>query len=118
SNGICYRCVAIFNVHPNVLQYKQSECIEQYESSNDDIDAICRSAFRGDTPMKTLFRSYANSEQCPFEPPFNFTYAIQDGSCTSRVSSVTVCPRYGSRRTGLHRTLEFIWGRILRCAHN
>uniref|UniRef100_A0A8R1TMA6 Uncharacterized protein n=1 Tax=Onchocerca volvulus TaxID=6282 RepID=A0A8R1TMA6_ONCVO len=98
SNGICYRCVAIFNVHPNVLQYKQSECIEQYESSNDDIDAICRSAFRGDTPMKTLFRSDAKSEQCPFEPPFNFTYAVQDGSCTSRVSSVTVCPRYGRYR--------------------
>ncbi|KAM3720086.1 hypothetical protein ACO02O_00023 [Dirofilaria immitis] len=98
NNDICYRCVAIFNVHPNVLQYKQSECIKQYENSNDNIDVICRFAFRGDTPMKTLFRNDAKPEQCPFEPPINFTYAIQDGSCTSRVSSVTVCPEYGKYR--------------------
>ncbi|EJW70657.1 hypothetical protein WUBG_18437 [Wuchereria bancrofti] len=57
NDDICYRCVAIFNVHPNILQFKQSECIKQYESSSDNIDNICRFAFRGDTPMKTLFRS-------------------------------------------------------------
>uniref|UniRef100_A0A1I7V613 Uncharacterized protein n=1 Tax=Loa loa TaxID=7209 RepID=A0A1I7V613_LOALO len=112
SNSICYRCVAIFNVHPNILQYKQSGCIKQYESNNNDIDNICRFAFRGDTPMKTLFRSNffeitvqnmentgdAKSEQCPFERSFNFTYIIQDGSCTSRVSSATVCSEYGKYR--------------------
>lgn len=32
-------------------------CIKQYESSNEDIDDICRPTFRGDTPMKTLFQS-------------------------------------------------------------
>uniref|UniRef100_A0AAF5RXU9 Uncharacterized protein n=1 Tax=Wuchereria bancrofti TaxID=6293 RepID=A0AAF5RXU9_WUCBA len=98
NDDICYRCVAIFNVHPNILQFKQSECIKQYESSSDNIDNICRFAFRGDTPMKTLFRNDAKSEQCPFEPPFNFTYTIQDGSCTSRISSVNVCPEYGKYR--------------------
>ncbi|KAK6103007.1 putative integral membrane protein [Brugia pahangi] len=98
NDDICYRCVAIFNVHPNILQYKQSECIKQYESSSDNIDNICRFAFRGDTPMKTLFRYDARSEQCPFEPPFNFTYTIQDGSCTSRISSVNICSEHGKYR--------------------
>ncbi|KAL3993611.1 hypothetical protein ACH3XW_18275 [Acanthocheilonema viteae] len=33
-------------------------------------------------------------------PPFNFTYTTQDGSCTSRVSSLTACPEYGKYRFG------------------
>uniref|UniRef100_A0A915Q7W6 DUF7042 domain-containing protein n=1 Tax=Setaria digitata TaxID=48799 RepID=A0A915Q7W6_9BILA len=76
----------------------KGECIKQHENSNNDIDNVCRFAFRGDTRMKTLFRSDAKSEQCPFQPPFNFTYAIQDGSCTSRISSVTSCSGYGKYR--------------------
>uniref|UniRef100_A0A0R3RTN0 Protein kinase domain-containing protein n=1 Tax=Elaeophora elaphi TaxID=1147741 RepID=A0A0R3RTN0_9BILA len=98
TNSICYRCVVIFSVHPNILQYKQSRCINKHESSNDNIENICRHAFRGDTPMKTLFKTDAKSEQCPFKPPFNFTYTTQDGACRSRVSSVTACSEYGKYR--------------------
>ncbi|VBB25671.1 unnamed protein product [Acanthocheilonema viteae] len=101
----------------------KGECIKQYENSRDDIENICRPAFRGDASMKT--------------PPFNFTYTTQDGSCTSRVSSLTACPEYGkyrfgyeacpelpnyeshgNRRVGMHSTLEFVRGGILRCSHN
>lgn len=93
SGGACYRCVAIFDVHSNILQYKQSGCIKQYNAS-DDVETSCRRSLRGDTPMKMLFRIDAKPEKCPFAAPFNFTYATYDGSCVSRNSSVTACSAF------------------------
>ncbi|KHN78288.1 hypothetical protein Tcan_09072 [Toxocara canis] len=90
GSGSCYRCVAFFPVHKNVLQFKQTRCIQSFADS-ENIGSVCRRSFRGDAPMTTLFRANASSERCPFEAPFNFTYFFIDGSCTSRISTVTAC---------------------------
>uniref|UniRef100_A0A914ZHG1 Uncharacterized protein n=1 Tax=Parascaris univalens TaxID=6257 RepID=A0A914ZHG1_PARUN len=90
GSGSCYRCVAFFPAHTNVLQFKQTSCIRSL-TANENIDSVCRRSFRGDAPMTTLFRANSTSELCPFEAPFNFTYLFIDGSCTSRISTVTAC---------------------------
>ncbi|VDK47965.1 unnamed protein product [Anisakis simplex] len=93
--GSCYRCVAFFPVHKNVLQFKKRNfivagCMRSIINDK-NIAAACRRSFRGDAPMTTLFRVNASSERCPFEAPLNFTYLVTDGPCTSRTSTVTVC---------------------------
>ncbi|VDN03282.1 unnamed protein product [Thelazia callipaeda] len=76
----------------------EGRCIDHYKVDNDDIDTLCKNALLGDTPMKMLFQIDAKPESCPFEPPLNFTYTIQDGACSSRISSVTACSGYGKYR--------------------
>ncbi|VDM39777.1 unnamed protein product [Toxocara canis] len=55
GSGSCYRCVAFFPVHKNVLQFKQTRCIQSFADS-ENIGSVCRRSFRGDAPMTTLFR--------------------------------------------------------------
>ncbi|WKX93234.1 hypothetical protein Q1695_010911 [Nippostrongylus brasiliensis] len=87
DRGDCFRCLIVFPVHANVLQYKSTQCI--FDSSM--TLERCRHHFSGDTTMYTLFRKEAPAEQCPIEAPLNFTYHTSGGSCSSRISSITRC---------------------------
>ncbi|WKX93235.1 hypothetical protein Q1695_010911 [Nippostrongylus brasiliensis] len=52
DRGDCFRCLIVFPVHANVLQYKSTQCI--FDSSM--TLERCRHHFSGDTTMYTLFR--------------------------------------------------------------
>ncbi|KAK6028536.1 hypothetical protein OSTOST_05416, partial [Ostertagia ostertagi] len=90
DRGDCFRCLIVFPVHENVLQYKSTQCI--FDSSM-TLDR-CRHHFSGDTTMHTLFRKEATAVQCPIEAPLNFTYHTSAGSCSSRISSITRCAEW------------------------
>uniref|UniRef100_A0A7I4Y299 CUB domain-containing protein n=1 Tax=Haemonchus contortus TaxID=6289 RepID=A0A7I4Y299_HAECO len=90
ERGECFRCLIVFPVHENVLQYKTTQCI--FDSSM-TLDR-CRHHFSGDTTMHTLFRKEATAIQCPIEAPLNFTYHTSAGTCSSRISSITRCAEW------------------------
>ncbi|KAK6732962.1 hypothetical protein RB195_017004 [Necator americanus] len=90
DRGECFRCLIVFPVHENVLQYKTTQCI--FDSSM--TLERCRYHFSGDTTMHTLFRKDASTVQCPIEAPLNFTYHTSGGACSSRISSITRCSEW------------------------
>jgi len=92
SYGTCYRCMMIYEKHPNVLQYKESEC-EQHlrlsaarvlrpdfpsagycEERIRSMEDLCNT-IAGDAPLYTMFRREAELVKCPFRGPFSFSYS-------------------------------------------
>ncbi|KAK0393491.1 hypothetical protein QR680_000238 [Steinernema hermaphroditum] len=91
SSGECTRCAIFFPMHENILRYKSTSCLAERDSSSLDVAYLCRNFFRGDTPMVTLFRADAKTEECGLVTPANLTYQTPTGHCTSRISSLTEC---------------------------
>uniref|UniRef100_A0A336MFF1 CSON014129 protein n=1 Tax=Culicoides sonorensis TaxID=179676 RepID=A0A336MFF1_CULSO len=61
SNGGCHRCVVIYEKHKNVLQYKESECLDQYEGN----------ANPAPMPMRSILKSDHNSRVGGAHPNMN-----------------------------------------------
>lgn len=82
----CFRCVSIHEMHPNVLQYKETYC-ETAEMAQD----LCKSV-PIDTTLFSMFRADAEPQRCPLlDPPFNFTYSRNSGECAWPVSRLDGC---------------------------
>ncbi|XP_050058576.1 uncharacterized protein LOC114127463 [Aphis gossypii] len=81
----CYRCVVIHEKHHNVLQYKETFCNEM-----GTIKTICQ-LITGDALLYSMFRESGNPMQCPFKPPYTFTYNRGHGDCKNPVSTVEAC---------------------------
>ncbi|VVC41325.1 Hypothetical protein CINCED_3A012935 [Cinara cedri] len=81
----CYRCVVIHEKHHNVLQYKETFCNEV-----GTLKTIC-SLITGDALLYSMFRETGNPMQCPFKPPYTFTYNRGHGDCKNPVSTVEAC---------------------------
>ncbi|XP_014254350.1 uncharacterized protein LOC106669393 isoform X2 [Cimex lectularius] len=87
----CYRCIAMYNKHTNVLQYKETFCMEESSLEN-----LCDS-INGDATLLSMFRVDATGVPCPFKsPPFSVVYSKGHGECggeegepPSRVESCT-----------------------------
>ncbi|XP_054274024.1 uncharacterized protein LOC128993927 [Macrosteles quadrilineatus] len=82
----CYRCVVIHEKHPNVLQYKETFCVNKHGG----LDDLCMQ-ITGDAPLYSMFRYDATPTPCPFRPPFTFTYNRGSGDCNSPVSRADAC---------------------------
>ncbi|XP_015171303.1 PREDICTED: uncharacterized protein LOC107063752 isoform X2 [Polistes dominula] len=83
----CYRCMVINKKHLNVLQYKESYCID---SSEPNLKSICNH-LRSDAILVSLFRTVAAPLPCPIKGPLEFTYSQGDGECNSPLSRAEVC---------------------------
>ncbi|XP_046669907.1 uncharacterized protein LOC124360369 isoform X2 [Homalodisca vitripennis] len=82
----CYRCVVIHEKHPNVLQYKETYCVNKHGG----LDDLCMQ-ITGDAPLFSMFRSDAAPTPCPFRPPFTFTYNRGSADCITPVSRADAC---------------------------
>ncbi|XP_034240217.1 uncharacterized protein LOC117644713 [Thrips palmi] len=82
----CFRCVSIHEMHPNVLQYKETYC-----ETAERIQGLCQS-IPIDTTLFSMFRADAAPQRCPLlDPPFNFTYSRNSGECAWPVSRLEGC---------------------------
>ncbi|GIY40886.1 hypothetical protein CDAR_378431 [Caerostris darwini] len=81
----CFRCVVIYEKHPNVLQYRETYC-DIYRSLNQ----AC-SILNADAPLYSLFRVDANPVSCELRGPFTFTYSRGHGECQYPLSTIDSC---------------------------
>ncbi|XP_076757456.1 uncharacterized protein LOC143427313 [Xylocopa sonorina] len=84
----CHRCIVMHMKHPNVLQYKESYCIN--ESPKPSLPTIC-SELPSDAILISLFRTGAAPMPCPFKGPLEFTYSHGDFECNSPLSTAETC---------------------------
>ncbi|KAF0774145.1 Uncharacterized protein FWK35_00002001 [Aphis craccivora] len=54
------------------------------------IKTICQ-LITGDALLYSMFRESGNPMQCPFKPPYTFTYNRGHGDCKNPVSTVEAC---------------------------
>lgn len=85
SRENCYRCVVIYEKHPNVLQYRETYCDEEQT-----LETAC-ARLTVDAQLYSMFRVEAPSVECPFRGPFTFTYSRGHGECKYPVSTVDAC---------------------------
>ncbi|XP_042145182.1 uncharacterized protein LOC8043879 [Ixodes scapularis] len=85
SRERCFRCVAIYQKHHNVLQYRETYCDEF-----DNLKEACH-LLNVDAHLHSLFRVDASPVACPFRGPFTFTYNRGHGDCKNPVSTVDSC---------------------------
>ncbi|CAF2112150.1 unnamed protein product [Rotaria magnacalcarata] len=81
----CTRCLVFIQRHINLLQYRESECIDA-----DDLSSItsCPNMIAPDAVLYTLHRNDSKPQSCPIQPPFHFTNLIKDSSvCNQSISS-------------------------------
>ncbi|KAG8195914.1 hypothetical protein JTE90_001148 [Oedothorax gibbosus] len=81
----CKRCVAIYEKHPNVLQYRETFC-DGYRFLRD----AC-SILTADAPLYSLFRVDAKPVSCELHGPFTFTYSRGHGECEYPMSTIDSC---------------------------
>ncbi|KAH8035220.1 hypothetical protein HPB51_004461 [Rhipicephalus microplus] len=81
----CFRCVAIYEKHENVLQYRETYCDEF-----DNLKEACH-LLNVDAHLHSLFRVEASPVACPFRGPLTFTYNRGHGECRHPVSTVDSC---------------------------
>lgn len=81
----CFRCVAIYEKHENVLQYRETYCDEF-----DNLKEACH-LLNVDAHLHSLFRVEASPVTCPFRGPLTFTYNRGHGECRHPVSTVDSC---------------------------
>lgn len=86
DKGVCYRCVVIHEKHENVLQYKETHCLE----SRGSLHSSC-SLITGDALLFSMFREAATSVPCPFRGGHTFTYNRGHGECRYPVSTIESC---------------------------
>jgi len=85
DKNICFRCVVIHEKHINVLQYKETYCMQR-----DSLQSLC-SLITGDALLYSMFREAATSVSCPFRGGHTFTYNRGHGECRYPVSSIDSC---------------------------
>ncbi|XP_054719213.1 uncharacterized protein LOC129228555 [Uloborus diversus] len=81
----CFRCVVIYEKHPNVLQYRETYC-DGYKS----LHQAC-STINADAPLFSLFRVDAEPVSCQLRGPFTFTYSRGHGECLYPLSYIDTC---------------------------
>ncbi|KAG8195918.1 hypothetical protein JTE90_001152 [Oedothorax gibbosus] len=85
KNEKCYRCVVIYEKHPNVLQYRETYC-DGFKS----LHQAC-STINADAPLYSLFRMDSNPVPCQLKGPFIFTYNRGHGECQDPMSTIDSC---------------------------
>ncbi|XP_015912397.2 uncharacterized protein [Parasteatoda tepidariorum] len=81
----CFRCVVIYEKHPNVLQYRETYC-DGYKS----LHQAC-STINADAPLYSLFRMDAKPVSCQLKGPYTFTYSRGHGECLYPMSTIDSC---------------------------
>ncbi|XP_015791837.1 uncharacterized protein LOC107368516 [Tetranychus urticae] len=82
----CARCMAIYEKHVNVLQYKETYCAPVPRRLSDLCEEI-----NGDAPLFSLFRLDTPPVPCPFSGYFKFTYNRGRGECKDPPSTIDSC---------------------------
>ncbi|CAF3761022.1 unnamed protein product [Adineta steineri] len=83
--NLCTRCLLFIPRHINLLQYRESECIDVDEQLN---ITACPNMIALDAALYTLHRNDSKSQSCPIQPPFQLTNLIKHGSvCHQSISS-------------------------------
>uniref|UniRef100_A0A1W7RAD8 Uncharacterized protein n=1 Tax=Hadrurus spadix TaxID=141984 RepID=A0A1W7RAD8_9SCOR len=85
----CYRCLAIYEKHPNVLQYKETYCFRPPDNDV-SIEQLCKK-INGDALLFSMFRLNTSPVTCPFEGPFTFSYSQGHKECKEPPSTVDAC---------------------------
>jgi hypothetical protein len=88
QEGNCLRCLSIHQKHSNVLQYKESKCMQERDPRQ--YKDICRS-ISVDEPLTSLFRVNATGEDCPVQGTYSFSYSRGHGLCDYPLSSLHQC---------------------------
>ncbi|XP_023227415.1 uncharacterized protein LOC111627947 [Centruroides sculpturatus] len=85
----CFRCMALYEKHPNVIQYKETYCFPTPDEIS--IALICKK-INGDALLFSMFRLNTPPVPCPFEGPYVFSYS-QGGhkECSDPPSTVDTC---------------------------
>lgn len=88
QEGNCLRCLSIHQKHENVLQYKESKCMQDRDPRQ--YKDICRS-ISVDEPLTSLFRVNATGVDCPIDGTYSFSYSRGHGLCDYPLSSLHQC---------------------------
>jgi len=88
KEGDCLRCLSIHQKHHNVLQYKESKCMQDRDPRQ--YRDICRS-ISVDEPLTSLFRVNATGVECPVRGTYSFSYSRGHGLCEYPLSSLHQC---------------------------
>lgn len=84
----CYRCIVMHMKHSNVLQYKESFCIDTPPKPS--LPRACNT-LTSDDNLISLFRTGAAPMPCPFKGPLEFTYIYGEEECSSPLSTAETC---------------------------
>lgn len=83
----CFVCLVFTPQHENLLQYKESYCV-----NDDDLSRVC-SAITGDFPLHTIVKVSGHPIPCPFQGSYSFSYT--NGSveewCREPSSEIKAC---------------------------
>ncbi|CAL1529840.1 unnamed protein product [Lymnaea stagnalis] len=83
---LCYQCLVLTSKHHNLLQYKQSYCV-----NTDTIQEVC-DMITGDFPLYTMIKVSGSPIPCPFQGHFEFYYTNgSENLCSNPVSSINAC---------------------------
>lgn len=104
----CTRCLLFIDRHPNLLQYRESECNDADELSS---VTLCPNMIAPDAPLYTLYRNNSKSQLCPIQAPFLLTNLIKDGikcpQSSSSSSYISECANDHQFRLHLSPCLSF-----------
>ncbi|XP_068204997.1 uncharacterized protein [Palaemon carinicauda] len=76
----CNMCFIIHEKHPNLLEYKESPCLDE-----EDLNTLCS---RVDDFNLTLLKKKNGASQCPFPSRRTFTYHNPDEACEDLPSTM------------------------------
>jgi len=65
-------------------------CVSAFCNEKGTLKTICP-LITGDALLYSMFRETGNPMQCPFKPPYTFTYNRGHGDCKNPVSTVEAC---------------------------
>ncbi|XP_023333381.1 uncharacterized protein LOC111705149 isoform X2 [Eurytemora carolleeae] len=82
----CLQCLAIWERHENVLEFKAGDCRVNILARENICD------ISPDLPLHTLARLEGSDVPCPIQAPLSFTYKRSEGrECLSPLSTITKC---------------------------
>ncbi|XP_064625050.1 uncharacterized protein LOC135486291 isoform X2 [Lineus longissimus] len=89
KQGGCYRCLVITPQHWNVLQYKESFCLNS--ANRGAPHGLCDRILRDYNVLFTLIREPSKPVACPFHGSYFFSYQNNSVPCSTPISQVDEC---------------------------
>lgn len=85
GNKGCYKCMVFTPQHDNLLQYKESYCV-----NDDKIESVC-GEITGNFMLHTIVKVSGQPIACPFQGPYTFSYTNESVDCKEPLSEIQAC---------------------------
>ncbi|XP_040564575.1 uncharacterized protein [Lepeophtheirus salmonis] len=82
----CYKCIKIYDRHPNVLQFQEGTCKQALNEDWDPCDDITE-----DIPLQTSVKMTGEDISCPFNDSYTFSYDEDGLFCELPLSRLDQC---------------------------